>query len=108
MTVIDKWSLISESVVVTQIDIHPPSKEHDRHVIHVAPGVSRTITIGEVPTKSKSSLCSRDEVLAPGDARSSLHTEMSHSPSNKPPRNREGRFDKVVLGLLGLSGPIKT
>jgi hypothetical protein len=93
---------------VTQIDIHPPSKEHDRHVIHVALGVSRTTTIGEVPTKSKLGLCSRDEVLAPSDARSSLHTEMPHSPSNKPPRSREGRFDKVVPGLLDLPGPIKT
>jgi hypothetical protein len=29
---------------------------------------------------------------------------LPHSPSNKPPHNREGRFNKVVTGLLGLSG----
>jgi hypothetical protein len=29
--------------------------------------VSRTITVREVPTKSKSGLCSRDEALAPND-----------------------------------------
>jgi hypothetical protein len=31
---------------------------------------------------------------------------LSHSPSNKPPQCREGRFNKVVTGLLGLPGPI--
>jgi hypothetical protein len=34
------------------------------------------------------------------------HLALSHSPSNKPPRSREVRFDKVVTGLLGLLGPI--
>jgi hypothetical protein len=73
----------------------------------MAPGVSRTITVGDVPTKSKSGLCSRDEVLAPCNARPDSHSGLPHSPTNKPPRSKEGQFDKVVTGLLGLSGPIK-
>jgi hypothetical protein len=34
------------------------------------------------------------------------HLGLPHSPSNKPPRSREGRFNKVVIGLLGLPSPI--
>jgi hypothetical protein len=58
MTAMDKRSLISESVVVIPIDIHPTGEEHDQHVVRVASGVSRTTTVGEVPTKWKSDLCS--------------------------------------------------
>jgi hypothetical protein len=61
----DKRSLISESVTTIQIDIHPAREEPDQHIIRIAPRVSRTTTVCEVPTKSKSELCSRDEVLAP-------------------------------------------
>jgi hypothetical protein len=68
MTTTDKWSLIFESVTVTRIDIHPAREEPDRHVVRVAPGVSRMTTIGEVPTKSKSGLCYRDEVLTLSNA----------------------------------------
>jgi hypothetical protein len=68
MTTTDKWSLIFESVTVTRIDIHPAREEPDRHVVRVAPEVSRMTTIGEVPTKSKSSLCYRDEVLTLSNA----------------------------------------
>jgi hypothetical protein len=64
----DKRSLVSESDVVTRIDLHPVGEEPDQHVVHVTPGVSRTTTIGEVPTKSKSGLCSEDVVLASSDA----------------------------------------
>jgi hypothetical protein len=92
---------------MTQINIHHAEKEPDRHVVRVAPGVPRMTTIGEVPTKSKSGLCPRDEVLAPTDARPNRHPGLPYSPSNKPPRSREGQIDKVVPGLLGLSGPIK-
>jgi hypothetical protein len=92
---------------MTRINIHHAGKEPDRHVVRVAPGVSRMITIGEVSTKSKSGLCPQDEVLAPTDARPSHHPGLPHSPSNKPPRRREGQVDKVVPGLLGLPGPIK-
>jgi hypothetical protein len=63
----DMRSLISKSVTVIRIGLHLAGEEPDQHVIHVAPRVSRTTTIHEVPSKSKSGLCSRDEVLAPSD-----------------------------------------
>jgi hypothetical protein len=34
------------------------------------------------------------------------HPRLPHSSSNKPPRSREGRFDKIVTWPLGLLGPI--
>jgi hypothetical protein len=67
MTVTNKQSLISESVIVIQVDIHPVGDEPDQHVIRMTPGVSYTTTVYEVPTKLKLGLCSRDEVLAPSD-----------------------------------------
>jgi hypothetical protein len=67
MRATDKQPLISESVMVTRIDIHHIGEEPNQHVIHVAPMVSRTTTIREVSTKSKSVPCSWDEVLAPSD-----------------------------------------
>jgi hypothetical protein len=103
----DKWSLISESVAVTQIDIHPTGEELDRHVVLMTPGVSSTTTIDNVPTKSKSRLCSQDEVLAPSNAQPGRHSRLPHSASNKLPRSREGWFNKVVTRLLGLPSPIK-
>jgi hypothetical protein len=81
----DKQTLISESVTSIRIDIHHVGEELDRHVIRMATGVSRMTTIGEVPTKSKSDLCSCDEVLAPSDARPSRHPRLPHSPFKKPP-----------------------
>jgi hypothetical protein len=107
MIATDKRTLISESVAVTQIDIHPIGEEPVRHIVRAALEVSCTTTVCEVPTKSNSDLCSRDEVLAPINAQPSCHSGLSHSPSNKPPRSREGRFDKVVTRLLGLSDPVK-
>jgi hypothetical protein len=71
------------------------------------PDVSRTTIIHEVPTKSNMGLCSQDEVLAPSDVRPGCHPGLPHSPSNKPPRSREGWFNKLVTGLWGLAGPIK-
>jgi hypothetical protein len=67
MTTTSKRSLISESVVVIQIGIHPTGEEPNQHVVRVAPQVSRRTTVHEVPTRSKSGPCSRDEVLAPSD-----------------------------------------
>jgi hypothetical protein len=96
----DKRSLITESVAATWIDIHPTGEESDRHIVRT--------TVGEVPTKLKLGLCSRDEVLAPSNAWPDRHSGLSHSPSYKPPRSREGQFDKVITRLLGLSCPIKT
>jgi hypothetical protein len=67
MTATDKRPLISESVMMIQIDIHPAGEEPNQHVICVAPRVSCTTTVREVPTKLKSGLCSRNEVLTPTD-----------------------------------------
>jgi hypothetical protein len=50
-----------------RIGVHPTGEEPDQHVILVATWVSRTTTVRKVPTRSKSGLCSRDEVLAPSD-----------------------------------------
>jgi hypothetical protein len=58
--------------------------EHDRHIVRMAPGVSRMTTVREVLTKLKLDLCFRDEVLAPSDARPDRHPRLPHSPSNKP------------------------
>jgi hypothetical protein len=102
-----KRPLISESVTVTWISIHPAGGKPDQHVIRVASWVSRTTTVREVHTKSKSGPCSRDEVLAPSDAQPGRHLGLPHSRSNKSPRSKEVQFDEVVTGLLGLSGPIK-
>jgi hypothetical protein len=33
---------------------------------------------------------------------------LPHFPSNKPPQSREGWFDKVVTGLLGLPDPVNS
>jgi hypothetical protein len=92
---------------VSRIDIHSTVKEPDRHIVRVAPVVSRMAIIGEVPTKSNLGPYSQDEVLAPSDTRTGCHPGLSHSHSNKPPRCREVRFNKVVTRLLGLSCPIK-
>jgi hypothetical protein len=58
MAAMDKWSLISESVAATQIDIHPSGEEPDRHVICVTPRVSRMTTI-------RMSLLSQNRVPTP-------------------------------------------
>jgi hypothetical protein len=92
----DKQPLISESVVITRIDIHIAWEEPDQHVVHATPEVLRTTTIREVATKSKSGICSEDEVLAPSNNRLGRYPEMSHSLFNKPPQSRVGWFDKVV------------
>jgi hypothetical protein len=105
MTTMSKRSAISESVAVIQIGVHSVGEEPDQRIIRVAPQVSRTTTVCEVPTKSKSGPCSRDEVLAPSDCPSGLHPRLPHSPSTKPPRSREVQFNKEVTKLLGYRGP---
>jgi hypothetical protein len=102
----DKQPLISESDMITQIDIHLVGKEPDQHVIRATHRVSRTTTVREVATKSKSGICSRDEVLAPSDIRFGYHPGLPHSLFNKLPQSRDGWFDKVVTKLLGLPGSI--
>jgi hypothetical protein len=87
-----------------QIDIHPTGEEPGYHVVRMAPRISQP---------SVKSLLSQNRVSAPG-MKSWLpaivwpdrHPGLPHSPSNKPPWSREGRFDKVVTGLLDLPGPI--
>jgi hypothetical protein len=73
MTAPNKRSLISESVMLIQIGVHPAGEEPDQHVVRLASRVSCMTTVREFPTKLKSGLCSRVEVLAPSDrpARSS-------------------------------------
>jgi hypothetical protein len=66
-----------------------------------------------VQQPSMKSLLSQNRVSAPG-IKSWLpaivwpghHPGLPHSPSNKPPQSREGRFDKAVTKLLGLLSPI--
>jgi hypothetical protein len=53
--------------MLIQIGIQLAGEEPNRHVIRVAPRVSRTTTVCKVPTKLKLDPCSRDEILAPSD-----------------------------------------
>jgi hypothetical protein len=92
---------------MTRIDIHPAGEEPNQHIVRVALRVPRMTTIHEVPTKSKSGPCSRDEVLVPNDARLGRHPGLPHSPTNNPPQSREVQFNEVVTRLLALLGPIK-
>jgi hypothetical protein len=90
---------------VIQIGVHPTGEEPNQHIVHLASRVSRMKTICEVPTMLKLGPCSRDEVLALAIVRPCHRRGLPHSPSNKPPRSREVRFDKIVTMLLGLSDP---
>jgi hypothetical protein len=67
MITMSKRSLISESVMVIRIGIHHIGEEPNQYVIRVASRVSRTTTFRKIPTRSKSSLYSRDEILVPSD-----------------------------------------
>jgi hypothetical protein len=62
-----KWPLIFESAAVIRIGMHLVGEEHDQHVIRVAHRVSCTTTFRGLPTRLKSGICSRDEILAPSD-----------------------------------------
>jgi hypothetical protein len=74
--------------MVIQIGVHPTRKQPDQHIVHVTPGVSHTITIHEVPTKSKLGPCTWDDVMAPSHTQPSRHPRLPHSPYNKPPQSR--------------------
>jgi hypothetical protein len=92
MTATSKRPLISESVAAIQIDIHPAREEPDQHVL---------LSQNRAPALwMKTWLLA---IVLPG-----RHPGLPHSPSNKRPRSREVWFDKVVTGLLGLLGPIKS
>jgi hypothetical protein len=47
MIVTNKRSLISESVVVIQIDVHPAGDEPDQHIVRLASWVSHMTTVRE-------------------------------------------------------------
>jgi hypothetical protein len=68
--------------VAIQIGVHPAGEEPDQHIVRMTLGVSRTTTVREVPTNSKSAPCSRDEVLPPSDTRPHHRRGLSNSPSN--------------------------
>jgi hypothetical protein len=105
--------------MMIRIGVQPAGEEPNQHIVHMAAWVSHTTTIYEVPTKSKSGQCSRDEVLAPSNhlARPSswclILPPLNHleicclilTPLNHLEAGRE-RFNKVVTGLLSLPGPI--
>jgi hypothetical protein len=67
MTAMDKRPLISKSVMVIWLNIHTAQEEPNQHDIHAASWASCLTTVCEIPTKSKSGLWSRDEVLALND-----------------------------------------
>jgi hypothetical protein len=94
MTAMNKRPLISESVMMTQIDIYPTEEEPDQHVVRTAFGVLRMTTIHKVPTKSKLGPCSWDEVLPPSDAWPGRYPRLPHSTTIKLPRSRECSFMK--------------
>jgi hypothetical protein len=107
MTTTSKRPLISKSVTIIRIGIHTVGEEPDQHVLRVAPRVS-------VQQPSTKSLLGRNQTPTlrmkswlPAIVRPSRHPRLPHSPSTKPPKSREVRFDKVVTELLGLPGPIK-
>jgi hypothetical protein len=49
MRATNKRSLISESVTVIRIGVHPTREEHDQHVIRTTPGVSHMTTWAPAP-----------------------------------------------------------
>jgi hypothetical protein len=108
MTTMSKRSLISESIVTIRIGVHSVGEEPEQHVIRLAPWVSHTTTLRKVPTRSKSGLCSRDEILIPTDHLARPSSWATSVSLHKSPRRREGWFDKVVTKLPSLSGPIKS
>jgi hypothetical protein len=107
MTATSKWSLISESIAVIQSGVHPAGEEPDQHAERVVPWDSRMTIVCKVPTKLKSGPALRMKSWPLAIVQPGHHLRLPHSPSNKPPRSKEVRFDKVVTKLLGLLGPIK-
>jgi hypothetical protein len=103
MTTTDKQSLISKSVAVTRIDIHPIGEEPDQHVIRVTPEVSRT-TIYEVPTKLKSPPAPRMKSWLPTIPNPTVIL-VPHSPSNKPPQSKGCSSTKELQGYYVYRAP---
>jgi hypothetical protein len=80
---------------------------YDQHIVRVAYRVSRTTTLHKVPTRSKSGLCSRDEILVPSDRSARPLSWATSFSLHKPPQSKEKWFNKVVTKLLGLPVLIK-
>jgi hypothetical protein len=107
MIATSKQSLISESVAVIRIDVYPVGEEPDQHIVLAVPRVSCTTTFHKVPTRSKSDLCSQDEILVLSDCPARSSSWATSFSLHKPPQSRERWFDKLVTQILGLLGPIK-
>jgi hypothetical protein len=106
MTATSKRSLIFESVVTIRIGVHLQGK-------NLTNTSYMWLLRSHVRQPSMKSLLSWNRVSAPGMksclpaiVRPGHHRGLPHSSSNKPPRSREGQFDKAVTKLLGLPGPI--
>jgi hypothetical protein len=102
-----KRSLISESVTVIRIGVHPAGKEPDNtsymwpHGSHIRqPFVNSLLGQNQVSVLGMKSWLSA--IVWPD-----CHPGLPHSPSNKPPWSWEGQFNKVVAKLICLLGPIK-
>jgi hypothetical protein len=104
MTTMSKQTLISESVAVIRVDIHPIGKEPNNTSYvwslrsHVRQPYAKSLLSRNWPPthRMKSWL---PVIIWPG-----RHPGLPHSPSTKPPQSREMRFNKVVTKLL--SNPI--
>jgi hypothetical protein len=107
MTATDKRSLISDSVMVTQINIHHAGEEADQHAVRTTLEVSHTTTICEIPTNSKVDPCSQDKVMAPSNVRPGCHPGLPHSPS-KTTSKEGGVIQQSSYRAIRLIGPHKT
>jgi hypothetical protein len=108
MTATNKQSLISKSVAVIRIGIHPIGVEEPDNMLYAWPLGSH------IQQPSVKFLPDQNWAPAPGMKswlsaiiRPDRHPGLPHSPSTKPPQSRDMQFDKVVTKLLGLSDPIK-
>jgi hypothetical protein len=81
MIATDKQPLISESVVVTRIDIHPTGEEPDNMLYVQLPE-------SHVQQPSMKSPLGQNRSPAPSDTRLCRHPGLHYSPSNKPPQIR--------------------
>jgi hypothetical protein len=107
MTAMSKQPLISESVAVIRIDVHPIGEEpHNMSYArplgsHVRQPSAKTL-LGQNRAPDPGMKSCFLAIIWPG-----RHPGLAHSPSIKPPSGREVQFDKVVTKLLRLLGSIK-
>jgi hypothetical protein len=96
----NKLSLITESVAVTQIDIHPAGEEPEQHVIRLTPGGSHVWQPFASTYSVEIGLLLSGLSLGP--------RSHSLSKSKSTTRSREVRFDIVVTKATQLIEPHKT